>query len=394
MKQTIFTYVPPLIPNTIKFPFQELRKLINSKLKLNLAKIKLPRPGNPWAYVCFRSQEEREAGIKALNGYKWKGATLEATEAKPAPDPLVKRRNEQRDDDHHLAKKRKTVAESTTPLAHLSYPAQLQTKTAEIEEILRKLSKGMWPNSPKYIGQQQKKYNGLPCEFEAIKESPRIDGYRNKCEFSVGKDMNNETVVGFRLGSYATGFTEVGEIGELKQIPEVMKGAVKAFQEFVRAQDKLEVFNAEKQTGHFKQLMVRTSELEGGQLMLVVGINPQSLTKEELEVFAGDLVKFFGADGGGKDVPVTSLYWQELKRRDPNQKRDPVHHLMGTTHITDRILGLTFRISPEAFFQVNTEAAEVLYKTAIELGAVTPQTTVLDICCGTGTIGLCFARVS
>lgn len=79
--------------------------------------------------------------------------------------------------------------------------------------------------------------------------------------------------------------------------------------------------------------------------------------------------------------------------RDQNQKRDLYHYLHGSTHITDKILGLTFRISPEAFFQVNTAGAETLYGTAIELGAVTPETTVLDICCGTGTIGLSFAKV-
>lgn len=263
--------------------------------------------------MCFRNQEEREAGIKALHGYKWKGATLQATEAKPAPDPLVKRRNEQNDDDRQ-AKKRKTVAECTTPLAHLEYPEQLKVKTKEIEEILRKLSKEMWKNNPKFIGAQQKLFNGFPCEFLGIKESPQINGYRNKCEFTIGKDVNNETVVGFRLGSYATGFTEVGEIDELKQIPEVQKQAVKAFQVFVRAQDKLEVFNPEKQSGHLRQLMARSSELDGGQLMLVVGINPQSLTEEEVKVFTEDLVRFF-KEGEGEDVPVTSLFWQEMKKK-------------------------------------------------------------------------------
>lgn len=343
--------------------------------------------------MCFRNQEEREAGIKTLDGYKWKGSVLQAYEAKPAPDPLVKRRNEQTDDDR-VAKKRKTVAECTTPLANLAYADQLAKKTRESTEILKQLGRDMFKisdNRP-HIAEQQKLFNGLPCEFIPIKGSPRTDGYRNKCEFSIGKDLNNETVVGFRLGSYATGFTEVGEVDDLKQIPDVMKAAVKAFQVFVRAQTKVEIFNPEKQTGHLKQLMARSSDHNGGQLMLVVGLNPQSLTDEELKVFADDLVKFF-KEGDGKDVPVTSLYWQQLKKREQNQKRDPVHHLMGTTHITDQMMGLTFRISPEAFFQINTAAAEVLYSTAIELGEVTKDTSVLDICCGTGTIGLCFAKV-
>lgn len=55
---------------------------------------------------------------------------------------------------------------------------------------------------------------------------------------------------------------------------------------------------------------------------------------------------------------------------------------------------MTFRISPEAFFQVNTQGAEVLYSSAIELLKPTENTTLVDVCCGTGTIGLCFAKHS
>lgn len=61
------------------------------------------------------------------------------------------------------------------------------------------------------------------------------------------------------------------------------------------------------------------------------------------------------------------------------------------THIKETLLGLQFRISPNSFFQANTLAAEKLYETVIELADVKKDTTLLDICCGTGTIGLCFA---
>lgn len=67
---------------------------------------------------------------------------------------------------------------------------------------------------------------------------------------------------------------------------------------------------------------------------------------------------------------------------------------MGETHVYETILGLKFRFSPDSFFQINTAGAEVLYKTVIELANPTEQSTVVDVCCGTGTIGLCFAKVS
>jgi len=53
---------------------------------------------------------------------------------------------------------------------------------------------------------------------------------------------------------------------------------------------------------------------------------------------------------------------------------------------------MTFRISPEAFFQINSLGAEALYKTAIELANPSSDTALLDVCCGTGTIGLSFSK--
>jgi tRNA (uracil-5-)-methyltransferase len=46
----------------------------------------------------------------------------------------------------------------------------------------------------------------------------------------------------------------------------------------------------------------------------------------------------------------------------------------------------------QAFFQVNTKAAEVLYSTVGEVAELDENTTLLDVCCGTGTIGLCLAH--
>lgn len=71
---------------------------------------------------------------------------------------------------------------------------------------------------------------------------------------------------------------------------------------------------------------------------------------------------------------------------------NPVTHLSGSTHITDTIQGLQFRISPLAFFQINTAGADVLYQQAIDLAAPNKETIMLDICCGTGTIALAFAK--
>lgn len=43
---------------------------------------------------------------------------------------------------------------------------------------------------------------GLSCKLEGILESPVIDGYRNKCEFSVGHSLAGKKTVGFMLGNF------------------------------------------------------------------------------------------------------------------------------------------------------------------------------------------------
>lgn len=71
----------------------------------------------------------------------------------------------------------------------------------------------------------------------------------------------------------------------------------------------------------------------------------------------------------------------------------PLELLHGTEYIVEEVKGLKFRISPESFFQVNTAASELLYDSAKDLANINSQTTVFDVCCGSGTIGLCIAKV-
>ena len=66
--------------------------------------------------------------------------------------------------------------------------------------------------------------------------------------------------------------------------------------------------------------------------------------------------------------------------------------LYGKDYIEDSLCGLTFRISPKAFYQVNPEQTELLYQTAIQYAKLTGQETVFDAYCGTGTIGLIAAK--
>ncbi|XP_017477066.1 PREDICTED: tRNA (uracil-5-)-methyltransferase homolog A [Rhagoletis zephyria] len=366
------------------FGIGEFKKLLRAKLNLNMTKIKSPLR-KEFAFVCFRSQEDQQRAIETLNGYKWKGKVLQAALAKASADPLQKRRNEDAQKEQGKSKRQRTSADAICPYATIPYEDQLQKKSTEMQELLKKFI-----NKLRNINQDAKKeLNNF--KFEGVKGSPQINGYRNKNEFTVGKNAEGEIVVGFRLGSYANGSVEVSEIQDLPHIPDVAKWAAQSFQQFVRNSTFLP-FNPEDNSGHIRQLMVRTSA-HSGEIMLVAGIYSSNLTDSELTDLKSKLKEYYETfTDKERGFKCTSLYYQDVKHRAAGQLVSPVEHLYGSTHNTDNIHHLAFKISPLAFFQINTQGAEVLYDKAIELAAPQPHSTVLDICCGIGTIALAFAK--
>jgi 23S rRNA (uracil1939-C5)-methyltransferase len=70
----------------------------------------------------------------------------------------------------------------------------------------------------------------------------------------------------------------------------------------------------------------------------------------------------------------------------------PSQLVWGEEAIEEEILGLRFRVRPNAFLQTNTEMCERLYSLAIDYAGLTGDETVYDLYCGTGTIGLSMAR--
>ena len=120
----------------------------------------------------------------------------------------------------------------------------------------------------------------------------------------------------------------------------------------------------------------RTSDLtEAGQKFLFHVdrvIRELALAEQEIEL-----------DNGGAGVVHLSFL---------HSLGDTFLPLYGPGWIQDTLCGLTFRLSPAAFYQVNHDQAEILYRKALQFAALTGTETVLDLYCGTGTITLCLAR--
>ncbi|NXC37479.1 TRM2A methyltransferase, partial [Campylorhamphus procurvoides] len=387
--------------------FNDVKKFL-AKYGLSPHKIKL-FARQTFAFVTFKSAAERARAVRVLQGALWKSRPLSVRLAKPKADPMARKRRQDGDgaaaaEPGQAGAKRavpcgqeqppsQRIADVVTPLWNVPYEEQLAQKRQECEQVLQRLTKEIGNNNRAllpWLFLQKQKFNKLCCPVEGVKASPLQTEYRNKCEFLIGIGVNQEDkTVGCRLGKYKGGTCAVVEPFDTIHIPAIAKKVVKAFQDYIRSTP-YSVYSPETYEGHWKQLTVRTSR--NGHIMAIAYFNPQKLSKEELADLKISLAKYF-TEGMGKSSGVTSLYFvEEGQRKSPNLEDLPLEHVAGDKYIYEELLGLKFRISPHAFFQVNTQAAEVLYTAIGEWAQLSPESTVLDICCGTGTIGISLAK--
>ncbi|MGH0143992.1 UNVERIFIED_CONTAM: hypothetical protein FKN15_038922 [Acipenser sinensis] len=244
------------IQNLPKFVgFNDLKKFLE-KHGVNPHKIKL-FGRQTFAFVTFRSEEERTKAMKSVHGMLWKGRALSVRLAKPKADPLLRKRKQQQQQEEcadrgqphakrsapadSLAEEplSKQIADVVTPLWNVAYEEQLKMKEQEVEGVLQRLTKEICNNNKAmlpWLFVQKQKYNNMCCPLEAIRASPAQTEYRNKCEFLIGMGANGEDkTVGCRLGKYKGGTCAVVEPFDTIHIPDATKRVVKAFQDYIRA---------------------------------------------------------------------------------------------------------------------------------------------------------------
>uniref|UniRef100_A0A8C2INE1 tRNA (uracil(54)-C(5))-methyltransferase n=1 Tax=Cyprinus carpio TaxID=7962 RepID=A0A8C2INE1_CYPCA len=379
--------------------FNDLKKFLN-KHGINPHKIKLFSK-QMFAFVTFKNQEERDKAMKAVHGMQWKSKVLSVRLAKPKADPILKKRKlEEEVEGGQPGTKR--AAGSQEVEENLEEPLNIQIANAVAQvgsdhkthpnlsagffEEIGNNNKAMLP----WLFVQKEKFNKMCCPLEAIRPSPVLTEYRNKCEFVIGVGADGEDkTVGFRLGKYKGGSCAVVSPSETTHVSSEAKRVVQGFQQFIRA-NPYAVYSPETYEGHWRQLTVRTSRIK--QTMAIVFFNPQKLQEEEIEELKRNLHQYF-TEGEGKESGITSLYFVRMGQRTSAGTEDlPCEHVTGEEWIHEELLGLKFRISPHSFFQTNTPAAEVLYSAVGEWAQLDQDSTVLDVCCGTGTIGISLAK--
>lgn len=182
----------------------------------------------------------------------------------------------------------------------------------------------------------------------------------------------------------------------------------------------LSFYNKMMHRGYLRHLLIRRAE-STGEILVVLETSSDFITEEEKDCFKCDSLKDFLAGPNAnynKEAPVSDeerailssigekllslalegkiagfLHFINNKESD-DVKAERSEVLYGQDYIEERLLGLTFKITPFSFFQTNTSGAEVLYSKIRDYVGDRKDKVVFDLYSGTGTIGQILAPVA
>ena len=213
--------------------------------------------------------------------------------------------------------------------------------------------------------------------FEGILPSPREFGYRNKMEFSFGDEYKGGPLA---LGMHRRGsFYDIVSVTDCQIVDGDYRQILKLTRDYFD-QKKVPFYHRMQKTGYLRHLLVRKASITGEILIDLVTTSQES---HDLAEYAGALLEL---PLEGKIAGI--LHTTNDSVADVVQD-EGTEILYGQSWFSEKLLGLSFRITPFSFFQTNSWSAEVLYDTArkyiLETG-LKEGATVFDLYCGTGTI--------
>ncbi|HUV31758.1 MAG TPA: 23S rRNA (uracil(1939)-C(5))-methyltransferase RlmD [Acidobacteriota bacterium] len=206
--------------------------------------------------------------------------------------------------------------------------------------------------------------------------SPDLFHYRNKMEFSFHATPDG----GFTLGLHRRGrFDEIFDLHECHLQSQLSNRLVDRVRRFV-ADEGISVYDVRRHIGFMRFLVIREGKRTGQVLVNIV--------TNYGDIPAGQRLV---ASLTGEFPEVTTIVHNQNGQKSNVATGEVESVLYGPGCIEEEIGGLRFRIEAGTFFQTNTAQAETLFTTASRLLAAEPGDRLLDLYCGTGTIGMLLA---
>ncbi|PRX42888.1 23S rRNA m(5)U-1939 methyltransferase [Salegentibacter salegens] len=226
-------------------------------------------------------------------------------------------------------------------------------------------------------------------EVTPILGSKEIYFYRNKMEFSFsdsrwltpeeinsGKDFDDKNALGFHIPGMWDKILDIKKC-HLQEDP---SNAIRNFVKEFATSNNLSFFNARKQEGLLRTLMIRTSST--GEIMVLIQFFHEDKAKRELLLDA--VIEMF--------PEITSLQYVINEKGNDTIYDQEVVCYKGRDHIFEQMEGLQFKINAKSFYQTNSAQAYELYKITRDFADLKGDEIVYDLYTGTGTIAQFVAK--
>ena len=264
---------------------------------------------------------------------------------------------------------------------NIKYEKQLEIKEQQVKEALHNLVKYDKDLDEKYL---------------KIEPSPTINWYRNKVEFSFGKNISKtyNTDEHFNVWFHKQWqFSKIEDFDWCILIDEIQNEIYKKIKDFSKTLG-LPVYDQFDQKWFFRHILIRRTHF-ADEMMLLLSFNPdyfedkQNLDKwEKLE-----LIKNFLISLTEKYSQIKSIYFSHNVNKADTCIWD-LELIYWEKTIKENLMWLSFNISPTSFFQTNSTWANKLYEMVLDFAKKEnlKNMTVLDLYWWTGTIWMVFAK--
>lgn len=242
-------------------------------------------------------------------------------------------------------------------LRHVKYDETLKIKQNLVQSLVNKTLK-----------------NKIKVKETIGMENPYY--YRNKAQFPIGKDKENNVV----MGVFANRTHEIIPIEEcFIQNKEIQKLS-KFILGFIKEND-ISVYDETSRKGLIRHIVTKIG-IKTNEIMCIIVINGKEIPKEK-ELTMQIIKKF----------PNVKTIVKNINTKNTNvimgEKNEKIY---GDGYIEDKLGEYTFKISPHSFYQVNPVQAEKLYSIGVEAANINKEDVVFDLYCGIGTISLFMAK--
>ncbi len=231
--------------------------------------------------------------------------------------------------------------------------------------------------------------------FDGLISSPKHYFYRNKMEYSFSSiehdlETNEELDDAFALGFKRRGtWWKVESLNKASgMFDEEWETKLREIRLYLKATN-LPAWHPPKKTGFFRHLVVRKS-FYTNQILINLVTSSDDNKQFNASHFADYLQNLLPGRIAGLWHTENDNVADRAKIENGTSKL-----IFGEEVIEEVLSGLTFQISMESFFQTNPACAELLYAKALDYvfeEAIPQEKVVMDLFCGTGTIGQLLAK--